>query len=69
MATYREPSKILKHFEYAHLQVELQKVCAPFSTLAVTMDKILPHGEEKAACLRKLLEAKDAGVRAIIETL
>ena len=53
-------SNILKYFEFAHLQ----EVSKPIGELARDMDDILPDGAEKAAGLRKLLEAKDCLVRA-----
>jgi len=67
MASYHAPSKIIKHFECAHEPVEVQKATAPFKTLADHLDRCLPRGDEKAASLRHLLEARDAAVRAIVE--
>ena len=69
MAVYYAPSKIIKHFECGHEPVEIQKASAPFKTLADTLDRILPRGDEKAASLRHLLEARDAAVRAIVENM
>ena len=59
---------ILKYFEYAHLPPHLQKVSRPMGVLAKLMNEELPDGPEKAAGLRKLLEAKDCLVRAALET-
>ncbi|EAO5393907.1 TPA: hypothetical protein IBV97_003242 [Escherichia coli] len=42
----------------------LQEVSKPIYDLATLMDESLPDGAEKSAGLRKLLEAKDALVRA-----
>lgn len=58
---------ILKYFEYAHLPAHLQEVSKPICLLAHQMDEIIPDGSEKSAGLRKLLEAKDALVRAYLE--
>lgn len=58
------PSPILRYFAYQHLPVHLQEVSQPIGDLAVAMDVALPHGPEKSAGLRKLLEAKDCFVRA-----
>lgn len=59
-------SIILKYFEYKHLPEKLQKVSYPVGHLAVLMDELLPEGPEKEAGLRKLLEAKDCFVRAVL---
>ena len=55
---------ILQFFEYSHLRDDLQRVSKPFSELAHWVDTHLPSNAERSSCLRKLLEAKDAGVRA-----
>lgn len=60
-------SPILKYFSYAHLPEKLQTISKPICLLAHQMDEVLPDGPEKSAGLRKLLEAKDAFVRASIE--
>ncbi|TKV15600.1 hypothetical protein FDX04_08020 [Citrobacter sp. wls615] len=57
-------SPIMKYFAYQHLPVHLQEVSKPIGDLATLMDESLPDGAEKSAGLRKLLEAKDALVRA-----
>jgi hypothetical protein len=57
-------SPIMKYFEYAHLPPHLQEVSKPIGDLARAMDEQLPDGAEKSTGLRKLLEAKDALVRA-----
>ncbi|KGB00064.1 hypothetical protein DR73_804 [Enterobacteriaceae bacterium ATCC 29904] len=57
-------SPIMKYFAYQHLPAHLQEVSKPIGDLATLMDETLPDGAEKAAGLRKLLEAKDALVRA-----
>ncbi|HCM9483713.1 hypothetical protein [Enterobacter kobei] len=58
------PSSIMKYFAYQHLPAHLQEVSKPIGDLATLMDESLPDGAEKSAGLRKLLEAKDALVRA-----
>jgi hypothetical protein len=55
---------ILKFFQSGHLSPELQAVSKPCEELALKMDTMLTDGAEKAAGLRKLLEAKDCFVRA-----
>lgn len=57
-------SPIMKYFAYQHLPAHLQDVSKPIGDLATLMDESLPDGAEKSAGLRKLLEAKDALVRA-----
>ncbi|EPM1358974.1 hypothetical protein RFD38_001754 [Klebsiella pneumoniae] len=60
-------SPIMKYFAYQHLPAHLQEVSKPIGDLATLMDESLPDGAEKSAGLRKLLEAKDALVRAKLE--
>lgn len=59
-------SDIMANFKYAHLPVHLQAASRPFCELAEHLEAVLPAGAEKATALRKLLEAKDAGVRAAL---
>ena len=56
--------QILRFFEYEHLPPNLQDVSKPFHVLAHWMRSNLPDTAERAAGLRKLLEAKDCAVRA-----
>ena len=60
-------SNITKYFAYAHLPEHLQKVSKPICDIAIQYDQDLPDCAEKTAGLRKLLEAKDALVRASLE--
>lgn len=57
----REP--IMQFFKYDHLPAEKQVVSRPFSDLAERLLD-LPRNPERTVALRKLLEAKDAAVRA-----
>ncbi len=57
---------ILQFFSYGHLPEHLQAVSQPFHTLAHEIVRLLPRNPERTVSLRKLLEAKDAGVRALI---
>ncbi|EOT4606820.1 hypothetical protein ACK6JC_003788 [Escherichia coli] len=57
-------SPVMKYFAYEHLPASLQEVSKPIGDLARKMDESLPNGPEKSVGLRKLLEAKDALVRA-----
>ena len=65
-AGYNSKPPIMKFFEYAHLPEKLQVVSAPICDLAIALEGILPDSAEKAAGLRKLLEAKDCLVRAVL---
>jgi hypothetical protein len=55
---------IMQFFAYAHLPEHLQAVSFPFSQLAEAIVRDLPRNPERTVALRKLLEAKDAAVRA-----
>jgi hypothetical protein len=71
---------ILQFFAYAHLPPDLQAVSKPFCELAhaialgdnvpesgtCTFGPPLPRNPERTVALRKLLEAKDAAVRAML---
>lgn len=55
---------ILRFFHYAHLPAHLQSASKPFCDLARHIVGTLPRNAERTVALRKLLEAKDAAVRA-----
>ena len=55
---------ILQFFAYAHLPPNLQLVSRPFCSLANQIVETLPPNPERTEAMRKLLEAKDAAVRA-----
>jgi len=57
---------ILQFFAYGHLPAALQEISKPFGDLAESMVGSLPRNPERTVALRKLLEAKDAAVRASI---
>jgi hypothetical protein len=56
--------RMLKWFEFAHLPPHLQEVSRPFGELASKVCEVCESGPERTVALRKLLEAKDAAVRA-----
>jgi len=56
--------RMLVHFNYQHLPDELQQVSSQFAQLANYIVDNLKSGPERTVALRKLLEAKDAAVRA-----
>jgi hypothetical protein len=55
---------ILQFFSWTHLPARLQQVSMPFGQLAESIVSTLPRNPERTVALRKLLEAKDAAVRA-----
>lgn len=57
---------ILQFFGYAHLPQHLQVVSRRFYDLALDIAATLPKNPERTVALRKLLEGKDAAVRAVI---
>jgi hypothetical protein len=59
-----EADPILHFFHYAHLPPALQQTSSIFCGLAVFIVENLPRNAERSVALRKLLEAKDAAVRA-----
>lgn len=56
---------IEQYFVFDHLPTRLQEVSAPFATMAKHILS-LPRNPERTVALRKLLESKDAAVRAAI---
>lgn len=54
----------MQFFAFAHLPPHLAAVSEPFAKLAEGIVADLPRNPERTVALRKLLEAKDAAVRA-----
>lgn len=75
-----EQEHILQFFSYEHLPPHLSGISKPFCDLAyaivygdnhektgtVTSGGPVPRNPERTVALRKLLEAKDAAVRAVL---
>ena len=57
---------MMKWFAYEHLPQNLQKISRPFGLLAIQVEQTIQVGPERTIALRKLLEAKDAAVRAAL---
>ncbi len=55
---------VLQFFEYKHLPPKLQSVSQRFAALAEIIAEG-PQNQETTVALRKLLESKDAAVRAV----
>jgi hypothetical protein len=80
MTDQQPTDQILQFFKYEHLPQNLQQVSRPFCQLAhaiangdncaesgtVTLGPPIPRNAERTVALRKLLEAKDAAVRALV---
>lgn len=58
------PEPILQFFAFEHLPEALREVSRPFGELAQKIVETLPRNAERSVALRKILEAKDAAVRA-----
>lgn len=58
---------VLHFFHYAHLPPKLQETSKAFFTLAQFIIRTVPRSPERTVALRKLLEGKDAAVRANLE--
>lgn len=57
---------VLQYFRYTHLPERLQDVSRRFHQLANEVAINAPTNPETVVALRKLLEAKDAAVRAVL---
>lgn len=66
MTVENRPEWIMQFFAYAHLVGPLQEVSKPFADMANAMLLTLPRSPERTVALRKLLESKDAAVRAFV---
>lgn len=65
-ATTLTGEQMLKFFGYEQLPPHLQDVSRPFGELAIKIATDLPRNPERTVALRKLLEAKDCAVRAVL---
>lgn len=57
---------VLKFFAFSHLPQHLQAASRSFCELASVIVTTLPRSAERTVALRKLLESKDAAVRAAL---
>ncbi|MFC9847800.1 hypothetical protein ACFWFF_01620 [Streptomyces sp. NPDC060223] len=63
-----QPSPILRYFEFSHLPPALQGVSSRFHALAWSLvEEAGLDALEVEVALRKLLESKDAAVRAAVD--
>ena len=61
-----DEDRMVKFFEYSHLPPHLQEVSKLFYALVKELIFHLESGPERTVAFRKLLEAKDAAVRAAL---
>jgi len=66
MADVQPVEPLIQFFAYAHLPANLQAISRPFGDMADWIVKTLPRNPERTTGLRKLLEAKDCAVRALL---
>lgn len=60
--------QVLRYFRWDHLaEGPGRKVAQEYADLAVQLARKLPEDPETTVALRKLLESKDAAVRAALE--
>lgn len=57
---------IMQFFAFDHLPAHLQEISKPFHLMAHSLVLTLPRNPERTVALRKLLESKDAAVRALL---
>ncbi len=60
------PDRMLKWFDFNHLPPHLADVSSQFALLAEHVCEKIEPGPERTVALRKLLEAKDSAVRAVV---
>lgn len=58
---------LIRYFTWAHLPKNLQRVSKPFAELAERVVATVPRSAERTVALRKLLESKDAAIRAALD--
>lgn len=66
MLARMEDTEALRYFAYAHLPEKLQAISKPFCELAKHIVTTIPDSRERDKALDRLLESKDAAVRAAL---
>jgi hypothetical protein len=64
--TQQPVEPMLQFFSFEHLPEHLKVVSCKFYELAHSIVALLPRNPERTVALRKLLEAKDCAVRAVL---
>jgi hypothetical protein len=68
LAEARKTEPMMRHFRFAHLRSErMRELSAKFASLALALFFDVPGSAERTVALRKLLEAKDAAVRCVVD--
>ncbi|RVD44663.1 hypothetical protein EN742_01655 [Mesorhizobium sp. M4A.F.Ca.ET.020.02.1.1] len=57
---------VMQFFAFDHLPPTLKEISKPFGRMAEDIVRTLPRNQQRTMALNKLLEAKDAAVRAYI---
>jgi hypothetical protein len=57
---------VMQFFKYDHLPPHLQAVSKPFADMADNIVATIPRNPQRTIALNKLLESKDAAVRAVL---
>lgn len=57
---------LLQFFAYSHLPDHLQEISRHFHDMAHRIFETTPENQEQTTAIRKLLEAKDCAVRAVL---
>ena len=61
-----DEERMMKWFEFEHLPDNLKATSARFWDIACQIVATIDSGPERTVALRKLLESKDAAVRAML---
>lgn len=64
--TTEKPDDAMQYFAHAHLPPHLAAISAPFGDLAARIVATCPRNPQRTIALNKLLESKDAAVRALV---
>ncbi len=57
---------VVRYFAFDHLKSPLREISARYHDIALGLADTLPRNAESSTALRKLLESKDAAVRAAL---
>jgi hypothetical protein len=63
---HNETDPMLQFFKWSHLPPNLQEASKPWARMAANIVITTPRCPERTMALRKLLEAKDCAVRAML---
>jgi hypothetical protein len=66
MAALLDEDPAIAFFKFAHLPAHLQEMSELFGGVALSVISMAPAGPQRMIAIQKLLEAKDAAVRALL---